>query len=179
MTARERILEAGFGSFLAHGFDGTGLNDILSATGLSKGAFYHHFRSKQALYEEVIARFFPPSFEHIDWAAHALLDAVEQRRAILAMYDSVIETSAANGANLVRYFALFFDSLDRLPAFRRSIEAAYAKAIQALAEAIACEEGVSPGEGERRASDFIAVLEGRLYLWAVTGRRPPMSTEGA
>lgn len=172
MNARDRILEAGFGLFLAHGYDGTGLADILAATDLSKGAFYHHFASKQALYEEVIARFFPSPFDDVDWAAHAALDAAAQRRAIVAAYDALIETSAATGANLVRYFALFFDSLDRLPAFRHAIDHAYSQTIECLAVAIAREADVPVAVARKRAVDFVAVLEGRLYLWAVTGEKP-------
>lgn len=33
------------------------MNDILKATGLSKGGFYHHFKSKEDLYKEVIDHF--------------------------------------------------------------------------------------------------------------------------
>lgn len=33
------------------------MNDILKASGLSKGGFYHHFKSKEELYKEVIDHF--------------------------------------------------------------------------------------------------------------------------
>ena len=33
--------------FSEHGFSGTALADIQQASGLTKGAFYHHFRSKE------------------------------------------------------------------------------------------------------------------------------------
>jgi len=35
--------------FSQHGYHRTGLSDIQSVTGLTKGAFYHHFRSKEDL----------------------------------------------------------------------------------------------------------------------------------
>ena len=34
--------------FCQHGYDKTSVQDILGATGLSKGGFYHHFASKEA-----------------------------------------------------------------------------------------------------------------------------------
>jgi len=35
--------------FSEHGYHGTGIADIQEATGLTKGAFYHHFRTKEEL----------------------------------------------------------------------------------------------------------------------------------
>ncbi|WJW76763.1 TetR/AcrR family transcriptional regulator [Thiohalobacter sp. IOR34] len=56
---RKAILEAAFGEIYRHGFQGTRLDDIVAATGLTKGALYHHFPNKRALgyavVEEVIA----------------------------------------------------------------------------------------------------------------------------
>ncbi len=46
---RAVLLEAGFGEIHRVGFRGASLSRILAATGLTKGAFYHHFPSKMAL----------------------------------------------------------------------------------------------------------------------------------
>ncbi len=46
---REAILQAAYERVRLNGFQATGLSDILSATGLTKGAFYHHFPSKLVL----------------------------------------------------------------------------------------------------------------------------------
>lgn len=46
---RKRILEAAFQAIHRHGYQGTRLDDIIKATGLTKGALYHHFPNKQAL----------------------------------------------------------------------------------------------------------------------------------
>jgi AcrR family transcriptional regulator len=43
--------------FLLKGYEKTTINDVIAATGLSKGAFYHHFRSKEDLLEAIAARF--------------------------------------------------------------------------------------------------------------------------
>ena len=45
-TKRE-IVDVARRLFSEHGFSSTGITDIQSATGLTKGAFYHHFRSKE------------------------------------------------------------------------------------------------------------------------------------
>ncbi|MCR9268921.1 MAG: TetR/AcrR family transcriptional regulator [Hyphomonadaceae bacterium] len=54
-STRQKLLAAFRASFLERGYDATTTQQILSETGLSKGALYHHFRSKadiiEALYE--------------------------------------------------------------------------------------------------------------------------------
>jgi len=46
---RQQIIEAAATAFAAHGFEGVALNDIVRASGLTKGAFYFHFASKEEL----------------------------------------------------------------------------------------------------------------------------------
>ena len=41
--------------FSLNGYMSTGVNNILEATDLSKGGFYHHFPSKEELFNEVLA----------------------------------------------------------------------------------------------------------------------------
>lgn len=42
--------------FFEHGYDNTTVNDIIREAGLSKGAFYHYFASKEALLGALTAR---------------------------------------------------------------------------------------------------------------------------
>ena len=48
-ATRQTILAVAAAEIYENGFRSTGLSDILSKTGLTKGAFYHHFRSKAEL----------------------------------------------------------------------------------------------------------------------------------
>ncbi len=56
---RQRILEAGFAEIHRQGFQAASIANILGATGLTKGALYHHFPSKKdlglAVVDEIIA----------------------------------------------------------------------------------------------------------------------------
>jgi len=47
--AREALLDAAFDEMYMHGFRGAGIETILAASGVSKGALYHHFGNKQGL----------------------------------------------------------------------------------------------------------------------------------
>jgi TetR/AcrR family transcriptional repressor of nem operon len=48
-TAREKILDATLKLVRAKGFSGTSVDDLCAAAGVTKGAFFHHFASKEAL----------------------------------------------------------------------------------------------------------------------------------
>ena len=51
---RSRILQAAGESFARHGYDAASVSEICRRAGLSKGAFYHHFPSKQTLFLELL-----------------------------------------------------------------------------------------------------------------------------
>jgi AcrR family transcriptional regulator len=53
---RGEILDCAQGMFLEHGYEHASLNDVIAAAGVSKGAFYHYFPSKEALLEALAER---------------------------------------------------------------------------------------------------------------------------
>ncbi len=53
-STRERLIAAGARLMSENGYQGTGLAEILSAAGVPKGSFYHHFASKEAFAIEVL-----------------------------------------------------------------------------------------------------------------------------
>jgi AcrR family transcriptional regulator len=48
------ILESAYQLFSRNGYDASSVADICQLAGVSKGAFYHHFPSKQALFMELL-----------------------------------------------------------------------------------------------------------------------------
>src|SRR5580700_1348177 len=56
---RQRLLKAAFREVYRYGFQSAGIDTILAATNVTKGALYYHFESKEALghaiIEEIVA----------------------------------------------------------------------------------------------------------------------------
>ena len=50
----EALFEAALAEFIANGYEQASINTILETAGMSKGQFYYHFKSKEALYLALI-----------------------------------------------------------------------------------------------------------------------------
>ena len=55
-ATRDRLIEAGREAFGTRGYDATSIAEILDAAGVAKGALYHHFDTKAALFDAVLDR---------------------------------------------------------------------------------------------------------------------------
>ncbi len=73
MDTKQRILDAAEQLFAEHGFDGASLRSITTVAGVNLAAVNYHFKSKEALIQEVLARKLGPiNRQRLD-----LLDAYE------------------------------------------------------------------------------------------------------
>lgn len=54
-ATRERLVTAARGQFGAHGYEATSIEAVLEASGVARGALYHHFKSKADLFDAVLA----------------------------------------------------------------------------------------------------------------------------
>src|SRR5579871_3846209 len=52
----ENILSVAARSFREHGGDSSGIGTVMKKVGLTKGGFYRHFKSKDDLFVEAVAR---------------------------------------------------------------------------------------------------------------------------
>jgi len=164
---RAELLDCAQGLFLTRGYERTTINDVISATGLSKGAFYHHFAAKEDLLEAIAQRFAQESlaFTRGLRADHGL-DALQRLNRLLALgrdwkLEHIGELKAMFTTLLAPQNALLY---------HRIVEAVFAVLAPALAEIIADgkAEGVFDTADARTAADTL--------LWMSNGRRPLVVT---
>lgn len=53
-ATRRQLLDTAERLFAAHGYEATSIDTVLDAAGVSRGALYHHFPGKEALFEAVL-----------------------------------------------------------------------------------------------------------------------------
>jgi len=63
---RDKILNESTALVLENGFAGTSIDQILEKTGITKGAFFYHFKTKNALAKALIEKFAKDDLTHLD-----------------------------------------------------------------------------------------------------------------
>jgi AcrR family transcriptional regulator len=53
-ATRGQLIEVATALFAEHGYEGTSIEAVLATAGVSRGALYHHFAGKEALFEAVL-----------------------------------------------------------------------------------------------------------------------------
>jgi AcrR family transcriptional regulator len=80
-ATRGRLIEVARELFGTRGYEATSIEEVLERAGVSKGALYHHFPSKEALFEAVFIEGSRACLHEVAAAAMRETDAVEQLRA--------------------------------------------------------------------------------------------------
>ena len=121
---RERILAAAEPLILRRGFSGTSLDDIVKATRLTKGAFFHHFRDKADLARALVERYARNDYELFEkFAADAEAasdDPLEQTLRFLKLFEDFIENLPEPIAGCV-FAAYTYESLQFEPSIHALI----------------------------------------------------------
>lgn len=90
---RAQILDAAEALVFTHGYAGTSVDAILERAGLTKGAFFHYFPSKQALAQALIERYAAQDWELFettwDRAARLARDPVQQLLVFVGLYEEM------------------------------------------------------------------------------------------
>jgi len=153
---RARIVDAASRLFREKGFDGVGLDAVMEAAGLTHGAFYGHFASK----EDLIAQACAAAFAHADESWRA---AAAPRRKLARLY--LAEDHCADRARGCGFAALGADVARQGGGARRALGGALEKRVDALAARLTG----PPAARRRRAIATWAGLVGSLVLARAVG----------
>lgn len=80
-ATRERLLAAARRLFGQRGYEATSIGSVLEASGVARGALYHHFQSKAELFDAVLAEMLIEIAERTAAAAAGSSDPLEGLRA--------------------------------------------------------------------------------------------------
>ena len=92
---RKRILDTAQRLILSHGYSGMSLDQLIGELGMTKGAFFHHFKNKKDLARTLIRRY---SDEGVDLFTAAMArarsysdDPLQQFQIFIRQYEEIFE----------------------------------------------------------------------------------------
>ena len=118
---KENILKTSLFLFLQKSYKEVTMKEIVDRTGLSKGAFYHYFSSKEELFKEIANRFF--SMGVVDFTTFntdslnsfytGYVDYLNNN--MMRMNAEFLEEQ--NGKASLNFFLIMFEAVNRFPEF--------------------------------------------------------------
>ena len=130
--ARRRFFTAAAKICAEKGYTATRMEDIALEAGRSKGALYHHFPTKKALFVELVHDIVDEFSTQID---EGMLQGASARELILSSFVALME--AFGGMDLFRVFVEIMPLAARDPELRGPLLRYYQQAIDAMAALLA------------------------------------------
>ena len=145
---RQTVINVASRLFREHGFDGIGLKDLMKSAGLSQGAFYKQFASKEDLAAQASERALESATGR--WSAAAAADPKNPLGAVIAFYLSMgHREERGHGCPVV---ALGADAARQGADVKASFEAGIRKYLEML------EPWVGEPDGEDSTEKAMAIL---------------------
>ncbi len=146
-STRDHLIDVGLDLMHRHGFNATGLTEILQAADVPKGSFYHFFGSKEEFAAAALERYAAQRAEH---SAAALSDAtISPRKRLKRYFVDLVKIAGQHGpvpGCLLGRFSL--EIAAESPQMRKRISASFARWQHAIAAVI--EQAVTQKRASRR-----------------------------
>ena len=168
---RRRILDSAAQVFASKGFYSAAVDEIVKASGTSKGAVYFYFESKEQIFLSLVE-------EYASTVAHEIQIAVQQARGLVAQIEAAIAMlvrNFQNHRNLARI--VLVDWLPVGPEFQGKRIALKAMLVEVLRGYLdrAVEDGkIAPQDTETAAYVWIGAISEVVLRWLNTGKPDPL-----
>ncbi len=166
-TARERILRAALKVFARKGYHKGIVDDIVRASGTSKGAIYHHFPTKEALFLALVDEF----SNHL---ATAVAQVIESRHGALGKVEGALQAALetfARHRELARILLLEAVSLGpTYEAKRAEVHNRFAALIKGYLDQAVGEGSIPPLNTEVATLAWLGAVNEVVIQWLHTGR---------
>lgn len=165
--SKEHIITVASKLFLQKSFKEVTMKEIVEKTGLSKGALYHYFESKEQLFIEVLDFFFTcvmiHSYENYtkDSFYKFYHDYTDEIKTFSKNYVPIFKGDESEAVFTLNYFTLAFDALKLFPEFRDKMMVEQKKELKIWMEVI--ENARNKGEIKSSMTDE-EIAKTFLYL---------------
>jgi AcrR family transcriptional regulator len=177
--ARKNILRTSLILFLKKSYRDVTMKELVETTGLSKGAFYHYFSSKEALFKEIVALFL--SMGAVNYSEFSKVSL----KTFYAQYINFLNNSMqamnklVSGSDLgtpeFNFFLIMFEAATRFPEFLKMELDMHKKDLQAWESIIATarknREIKSKSSDEEIANLFLYCTDG-VFLRFINNDNP-------
>jgi len=180
---RARILDAAETLMVRNGFAGTSVDQILTESGSSKGAFFHHFPSKQDLAVALMERYVEADLGQLRLALAAVsevADPVERALGFLAYFETWAEELISEDSACLYIAALSEQDLldaDIRGALQRGILTWRTEVAALLRAALAERPDAPPLDPDDLADHLFATFEGGFLLCRSLQSAAPMRAQ--
>jgi TetR/AcrR family transcriptional regulator, fatty acid metabolism regulator protein len=166
-AAREKILEAALAVFAQKGYHRAIVDDIVRVSGTSKGAVYHHFPNKEALFLALVDQF-------VVHLATAAAEAIAAQHGALKKVEGALRAALetfARHRQLARILLLEAVSLGpTYEAKRAEVHRRFADLIKGYLDEAAAEASIPPLDTEVTTLAWLGAINEVVIQWLHTGR---------
>ncbi|MEZ4592718.1 MAG: TetR/AcrR family transcriptional regulator [Chloroflexota bacterium] len=174
--SKAHILNIALAVFAEKGFAKASMNDVVRASGLSKGGVYWHFKSKDELIAAIFDHFF---VEQLALLAEMLAGegtAVTKLTQLATMTGQSVAAMASQFPSPLEFYAL----AARETALQATLRTHFQNYKAHIAALVA--QGIADGElrsvdSQTTATTIIALFEGVLLIWAVSPELVNLETQ--
>lgn len=123
--SKKKILDKAFNLFINRSYDAVSMKDIQDAAQISRGAIYHHFSSKEEIYEDVLQEYLIPYFETYSTITvnsdctlmEAIQTAVKARQSHITTLKDIVPFKLAD----FYFFKFIYQASEYSPSFKEKI----------------------------------------------------------
>ena len=163
---RDQILLAATAVFAEKGFAKTSMNDIVRASGLSKGGVYWHYKSKNELINAIFSKFFAGQETILQTVLSGPGNATERLLQLAQLAGADLEATFTQFPAPMEFYAL----AAREDELRTQLRTFYQTYLNIFGQLV--QEGIENGEWkpvsvQETAVTLISLMEGVILLWNI------------
>lgn len=174
--SKAHILATALAVFAEKGFAKASMNDIVRASGLSKGGVYWHFKSKDELIAAIFDHFFVEQLALLDVMLAGDGTAVAKLTQLATLTGQSVAAMASQFPSPLEFYAL----ASREEGLQSTLQTHFRNYQTKIAALV--DQGIAQGEfrsvdSQATAKTIIALFEGVLLIWAVSPELVNLETQ--